>query len=346
MPTANATGMQEEFVKNIAESSARLATVWSEAVKRAGAQNVYDTYEKLMLSWINPTAFMRIVDSTSVGLKFQELINLASQDLPEIVKHAGDHEKMTRIKDKWMRSYEKLVREMLGVPAPSEIERFIQPWRSLMENFTGLGGGTMSPFGSMPGSMGWPFPITTAVGRSLIPLWSETYENTIGKLFRLPGLGLTREYEERAKKALDAQMRFLNTLPDFQEQVLSASKAAMDKVVDHISKIDIKQVSPETYQLFYKIWVSNNEDAFIELFRSETFCRTLANTIHRGLDAKKKMDTVMENWLSFWNIPGGKDMDEVYQAVYEMKKRIRWLEQELGDLRQKIADSPRKEFAS
>ena len=157
MPTANATGMQEELVKNIAGIFARLATVWSEAVKRAGAQNVYDTYEKLMLSWINPTAFMRIADSTSVGLKFQELINLASQDLPEIVKHAGDHEKMTRIKDKWMRSYEKLVREMLGVPASSEIERFIQPWRSLMENFTGLGGGTMSPFGRYAGIYGLAF---------------------------------------------------------------------------------------------------------------------------------------------------------------------------------------------
>jgi len=346
MPTANVTKISEEFVKNITESSARLATAWSEAVKGAGVQNVYDNYEKLILSWINPSAFMRIVDSTSVGLKFQELINLASQDLPEIVKHAGDHEKMTRIKDKWMQSYEKLVREMFGMPAPSEIERVMQPWRSLMESFTGLGGGTMSPFGCMPGSMGWPFPFTTAAGRSLFPLWPETYENTIGKLFRLPGLGLTREYEEGAKKAVDAQMRFLNTLPDFQEQVLTASKAAMDKVVDHISKMDIKQVSPETYQLFYKIWVSNNEDAFIELFRSETFCRTLANTIHRGLDAKKKMDTVMAKGLSFWNIPSGKDMDEVYQAVYEMKKKIRRLEQELGDLTQKLADSTRKEFAS
>ena len=65
MPTANATGMQEEFVKNIVESSMRSATVWSEAVKCVGAQNVYDNYEKLMLSWINRTAFMRIVDSTS-----------------------------------------------------------------------------------------------------------------------------------------------------------------------------------------------------------------------------------------------------------------------------------------
>ena len=96
MPTANVTKISEEFVKNITESSARLATAWSEAVKGAGVQNVYDNYEKLMLSWINPSAFMRIVDSTSVGLKFQELINLASQDLPEIVKHAGDHEKQSR----------------------------------------------------------------------------------------------------------------------------------------------------------------------------------------------------------------------------------------------------------
>ena len=323
-----------------------MASAWSEAVKGVGAQNVYDNYQKLMLNWIDPSAFMRIVDSTSVGLKFQELINLAAQDLPEIVKHAGDQEKMRRIKDKWMESYEKLVREMFGVPGPSEMERVMQPWRSLMESLTGSSGGQWSPFGGMAASMGWPFPGATSASRSIFPLWAETYEKNISKLFRLPGLGLTREYEDRTKKALDAQIRFLNTLPEIQEQVVTASKAAMDKVVDHIAKMEIKQVSPETYQIFYKIWLSNNEDAFTELFRSEAFCRTLANTIHRGLDAKKKMNTVMADGLSLWNIPSGKDMDEVYEAVYEMRKKIRKLEQELADLRQQFQENPREEVVA
>ena len=323
-----------------------MATAWSEAVKGVGVQNVYDNYEKLMLSWVNPSAFMRIVNSTSIGLKFQELINLAAQDLPEMVKHAGDQHAIARIKEKWMQTYEKLVREMFGIPAPSEIERVMQPWRSLVESFTGLGATSTSPYGAMAASMGWPFPGAMSSSRNLFTLWSETYEKTVGKLFRLPGLGMTAQYEERTKKALDAQIRFLNTLPDFQEQVLAASKAAMDKVVDHITRMEIKQIGPETYQFFYKIWVSKNEDAFIELFRSETFCRTLANTIHRGLDAKKKMDTVIADGLSFWNIPSGKDMDEVYEAMYEMKKRIRELEHELEALRQKLNDNPSKEFAS
>ena len=128
--------------------------------------------------------------------------------------------------------------------------------------------------------------------------------------------------------------------------MVTASKAAMDKVVDHIAKMEIKQVSPETYQIFYKIWLSNNEDAFTELFRSEAFCRTLANTIHRGLDAKKKMNTVMADGLSLWNIPSGKDMDEVYEAVYEMRKKIRKLEQELADLRQQFQENPREKVVA
>ncbi len=344
MQTANVTKMQEEFVKNMSESSARLATTWSEAVKDAGVQNVYNNYQKLMLSWINPSTFAKIVDSSSIALKFQELINLAAQDLPELVKHATDPGSLKGIKDKWTQANEKLVREMFGVPAASEIERAMQPWRSLMENFAGLRDSPMSQFGELASSMGWGFPGATGTGKNLFSLWNETYEKTVGKLFRLPGLGLTREYEERTKKALDAQIRFLNTLPDFQEQVVTAARTAMDKVVDHITKMDIKQVTPETYQLFYKIWVSNNEDAFIDLFRSQSFCQTLANTVHRGLEAKKNMDMVTADGLSFWNIPNKKDMDEVYEAVYHMKKRIRTLELELKTLKQKMVDNRAKEI--
>ena len=54
METTNVTKLQAEFVKNMSESSARLATAWSDAVKGAGVQNVYNNYQKLMLSWINP----------------------------------------------------------------------------------------------------------------------------------------------------------------------------------------------------------------------------------------------------------------------------------------------------
>ncbi len=346
MPAVNGTKIQEEFVKCMSESSERLATAWSNAVKGAGVQNVYENYEKLMQNWINPSAFMRIVDSASMALKMQEFINLAVQDLPELAKHAGDNEKVRVIKEKWSRSYESVVRELFGIPAQSDIERVMQSWRSAMETFTGSGSAFLSPFGGMPASMGWPFPGATSASANLFPLWSETYEKTIAKLFRLPGFGLTREYEARAKKALDAQIRFLNTLPDFQEQVLTASKAAMDKVMDHIAKMDIKEVSPETGQLLYKIWISNNEDAFIELFRSENFCNTLANTVHRGLDAKKKMDALMADGLSFWNIPSGKDMNEVYEAIYHMQKRIRQLERELADLKRQFNQTPRKEVVS
>ena len=224
MQTANVTKMQEEFVKNMSESSARLATAWSEAVKGTGVQNVYNNYHKLMLNWINPSTFAKIVDSSSIALKFQELVNLAAQDLPELVKHAADPGTLKGMKDKWAQAHEKLVREMFGVPAASEIERAMQPWRSFMENFAGLRDNPMSQFGDMAASLGWSFPGTAGTGKNLFSLWTETYEKTVGKLFRLPGLGLTREYEERTKKALDAQIRFLNTLPVFQEQVLAAAK--------------------------------------------------------------------------------------------------------------------------
>lgn len=323
-----------EFVKNMAESSARMMNAWNEAIKNAGGNNAYLEYDRLMRSWTNSLDFMKLMDSMSTGMRFKDFVNFAAQDLPEIFKHYGDEEKISQIKDKWMKYHEKMVQDIFGLLSPSQIEKAIAPWRSFLDNFTRSWG---------TGFMGRPFPFNNTSSEGIFPAWSELYENTMGQFFRMPGLGLTREYEEEFKKAMDAQMRFLNTLPDFQEQVIAASKAAMDKVFDHISKMDIKEFGPETYQVFYKIWVSSSEDAFIEVFRSETFSRTLANTVNRGLEAKKNMDTLLAKGLTVMNVPNDKDMDEVYQAVYEMKKRTRKIEQELADIKRRLSDGPNKE---
>ncbi len=216
----------------------------------------------------------------------------------------------------------------------------------MIESFTGTGIGLQSELMGMALFTGSVFPAAAAAYQTVLPLFAEAYENTFGKFFRMPGLGLTREYEERTKKALEAEAKFLTALPNFQKQLVEASKTAMDNVVGDVVKMEIDEVTPETYQVFYKIWVSRNEDSFTELFRSEQFCRTLADTLHKGLEAKKKMDMVIADGLSLFNIPTNKDMEEVYESVYHMKKRIRLLERELEDLKRKTQMKNPRELIS
>jgi class III poly(R)-hydroxyalkanoic acid synthase PhaE subunit len=325
--------MEKEFFEGVAESTSRLMSAWGKAMRFSGGENVYQAYEKLGLPWTSPSMLTRIMDSTYMVLKSQEFIRLAAQDLQDLVKQACDPEKVGAIKEKWTQSHEALICQLFGIPSPNEVQSLLQLWQSMMESLSRAGGGVQSQFMSMALSVGWAFPAAAAACQTILPLCAEAYENTVGRFFRVPGFGLTREYEERTKKALDAETKFLKALPEFQEQLLSASKSAMDKVVDHVAKMNIEEVTPETYQVFYKIWVSYNEDSFIELFRSDRFCRTLADTVHKGLEARMKMDSVIADGLSFWNIPTNKDMEEVYEEFYQMKKKIRRLERELDDLR-------------
>ncbi|MEJ2716559.1 MAG: poly(R)-hydroxyalkanoic acid synthase subunit PhaE, partial [Deltaproteobacteria bacterium] len=253
------------------------------------------------------------------------------------------------IRRKWTAAYEKLIREAFGIPETSCMEVFLEQARSLMNNLSksllgspayrmenllnmGFSSGNRSLFDAVPGGTAW------------LSLWTDSYENIVGKFFRLPRFGLAREHEERVQKAMNAQLAFLKALYPLWELLLGTARSAVNRVMDNVKQLEVKQITPETGQLFYKIWLSNSEDAYIELFKSDLFCRTLGNTINSGLEAKKKMDKVMTYGLSFWNIPSQTDMNEVYEAIYSLRKQVRNLESELAEVRQAGKKRLRKEI--
>ncbi len=346
MKPSDITNIQKLILDGVSQSTSKLVSAWTEAMKTAGTQNVHGMCRNFGLEWLSPAVITRITESSSMAIMMHEFFRVAVQDLQDLVKQACNPKKVETLKEKWMQTYEMIIRQLFGIPTHDELERLARQWRSMIESFTGTGIGLQSELMGMALFTGSVFPAAAAAYQTVLPLFAEAYENTFGKFFRMPGLGLTREYEERTKKALEAEAKFLTALPNFQKQLVEASKTAMDNVVGDVVKMEIDEVTPETYQVFYKIWVSRNEDSFTELFRSEQFCRTLADTLHKGLEAKKKMDMVIADGLSLFNIPTNKDMEEVYESVYHMKKRIRLLERELEDLRRKTQMNNPRELIS
>ncbi len=320
------TKIQKEFAEQLLGSVSKAADNWAEAVKTAGSTAMYDAYRNLASEWLKPQTFSHMMDSAGFAVKFREMTNLLSKDLPDLMNRSSDPKVVKEIKAKWDKAYEDLVTEFFGIPNSTQIEKLSRMWTSFFSNFSSSGQAMPDPF-KMFQSQTEPF------GFELFKLWQETYDQSVGKLFRLPGIGMTREYEERTKKALDAQMRFLNSLPDLHQHILTASKKATERVIEAASSMDVAELTPESLEAFYRLWITKNEDTYIELFRSESFCRTLADTLHRGLEAKKKVSSVLADSLAAMSIPSERDLDEVYETLYKLKKRVRSLEREVNSLK-------------
>ena len=173
-------------------------------------------------------------------------------------------------------------------------------------------------------------------------LWAEASEKAMSGFFSLPLARPMRERRDKEKNALEAQREFLSMLPGFQENVLDAAQKAVERIVarivESIDQAGIDRLDSETYQKFFKIWITHNEEVFLELFKSERFSRTLAETLNAGLEARQRMDALTADWFSFFNIPTGKDMEAVRKTLQDLTEKNQTLEAEIGELKTALED--------
>jgi hypothetical protein len=334
MEKADSAKTQEEFAKDMSELSARFAAAWVDVVKRAGLPAVPDPSPKTATEWPDPSLLFKLVRSPSAMDKLQGAMKLATADLPELLACAGDPEKTGRITDRWTRLCDESVRHMLGIPGPSETQRLLEQWGEIA-NVTGSGKGlfpgtTIPAFLGMVPSAPGPFAFFQHDQVELLRTLTETYGKMFDKVFIPPGQAA--DLEARTKSAMDAQIRFLKSFPEFQERILTASRKMMERLIKNIEKLGKEEITPEVLQLFSQMWSSGNQSLFQELFMSDSFLRPLAKTVQEGADASKRMEDLMSDWLSLWARPHPKDLDDLNEKVYSMEKRIRLLERELEDM--------------
>lgn len=272
MTAGDFSELQTEFSKGMSESSAGLTTAEAEASKAAGVKSVGENVMKSAPEWMSPAILMNMVNSAAVAARRRELISLAPGDLPGLISKGGPQE-FKKAARRWARSSEKLIREVFGLPSPSESRRFLHQGQNIFKNFSAILADASNPFRSYSGF--YPVPEFFG-GHNLFRIRPDSFDNTAGKLFRIPSMGLTRQYEERAKRAVEDHMKFLGTLPELQDLVIDTSKKAINRIVINISQMEEKEPTTYLYKTFYDIRLQTDENEYFELFKSDVFFRTLA----------------------------------------------------------------------
>lgn len=329
--------MHQEFLTKFTESSTRLAGAWTDALKKAKIPPCSESEAGFASGWMNPWVFSLNVTSPSAAARFQEMLDMAAEDLPELIKHSCDSVKLNRIRDRWASSYEKLVSEMFGIPPKSDTELLAEQWREILgspsRTLSGTGRGLFLDLPSMISSMGWLLPWDAGAESDFWKPWMLSYEKTVGRMFRFPEPRLAAQYHERLKRVLDAQVGFLGALPQLQEQLVRASEKAIERVIHTIAGLDIEKITSETYRRFQRAWIAGHEEAFSELFRSDAFIGIVCDSVQRGEDAKRKLRSFVEETLSFWSFPGAKNMEAVQQEMHSLKDQVRKLQKDVADLK-------------
>jgi len=171
------------------------------------------------------------------------------------------------------------------------------------------------------------------IDKDSLKAWSDFYEKEIRQYLKVPQLGLVRFYQERLNQALDKYHIMSAKLGDFMQILMLPMEKSFKVLAEKIEEQVRLRKIPEDPQEHYRLWVKILEGHYMTLFKSEEYTRALAETLSAFEDFISALNRIVSDVMQSLPIPPNKDMDDLYDEIYRLKKRVKEMERVNRDLR-------------
>ncbi len=158
------------------------------------------------------------------------------------------------------------------------------------------------------------------------------FDNTVGKIYHVPAVGKDREKVYLILRGLDDLGVFIDKYTEFQIQIQTTGLRAIQKVIDALARRIRSGKEIKTFDEFLELWLDINEEEFSRFFRTEKFSVVQGGLLDAALNVRRQFHKLMELYLFDYPVALRSEMDDAYKTLYELKKRVRNLEQKLTQL--------------
>lgn len=323
MSGGDATKQMKDFYKNWYENAQKM---FQEMTKMFPTEIGKDTFEKMFQS----------------GNVYSSLFDFWNKYISDFLQRPGASfpGRLDEMPKEWMEEYNKVLQQFfqqgfgdafgdyisrtteLADSYRQTMESFLSPWFDSSEDLR------EKAMEAMRGD--------SDAYMQFLRKWNEAYQDSFGRLFRAPGFGLTKETSERMLQSMEAYVEYTNALNEFTTALYGVGHNVMERLMNKLQELKDEGNPPETFKEFYDLWVEANENAYLELFKEDSFARLLGRVVDSGAKFKKRYDNLMMEALDNLPIPTDKDMDTVYQNMYELKKEVRYQRREIDELKKRL----------
>jgi hypothetical protein len=172
----------------------------------------------------------------------------------------------------------------------------------------------------------------------VLRLWHETLLKNHGKMPNIPAIGGDPQIVKKFIDNLETYIAYMAAVNEFTSVMRKVGIEAMEKVTKKVTEMALEGKAPETFEDFYKLWWQTNEQAYIDLFKTDSFAKILGETVDAGVNLKKGFDNLISDYISNFPIITRKEMDSVEKSMYQMRKEIKELTRRVKDLTVKVED--------
>ena len=239
--------------------------------------------------------------------------------------------------------YKEVIDTVLGLSSPETISAFFDQAVKLLQTAGTSAQGFAGPWTEalqksikiLPGAaQGHPESFM-----NIFHAMFNAFDSTFGRVFHVPAVGKDREKVELLLKGLDGLSVYLAKNTEYQHMAYVTGLAAMEKVLESVAHKGKKGEGPKDFNEFFTLWIEVNEKAFFALFKTEDFAKLQGELLDASLSVRKHFFKFMELYLYDFPIALRSEMDDLYKTIYDLKKKVRGLENKIKRLSPEEAGS-------
>jgi BMFP domain-containing protein YqiC len=162
--------------------------------------------------------------------------------------------------------------------------------------------------------------------------FTEQFHKFINPYFTMIPAGKEKDIAGLVIKVQEHYAKYYIKATEIQNLVYATGQKAIEQAVSKVMQEAQAKAETISFDHFYTVWVDTMETEMIHLFGSDRYSKLLGDLLKHGLELKNKLEKQMEYMLAPLPVVPRSEMDEINATVYELKNKIRVLEQKLKEL--------------
>ena len=158
----------------------------------------------------------------------------------------------------------------------------------------------------------------TGLGRFSGLSW-DALERTFGRLLQTPGIGFTRELNEKLLGAFGAWLELRRATVDYQMAVSAALTESTTKFLRELAARAARGERVGGLRDFLGLWGDTLDEVLIESFRSEEYAKVQGRLVRAAMAYRIRERDALDVVLKTGHVPTRSDVDEVARSLHDLR---------------------------
>jgi class III poly(R)-hydroxyalkanoic acid synthase PhaE subunit len=223
--------------------------------------------------------------------------------------------------------------QFLDIPAASvrSMQDMNRLWQTYIEQWQGWSGPWQNAIQQTIPHLGSAMLGERSALGEMTNLYWDAYQDSFGQLLQAPGIGYSREFDEKVRQGFAAWLDMQAARYEYQLVVANTWVQAFEALMHELVEA-AKEGQTLSLRDFLNKWSTLADRIFKTAFSSSEYVAAQSGLVNAMMRYRTTQRQVAEVYLQFMDMPTRAEVDEAHRRIYELRKEVKALRKELKAL--------------